>query len=107
MASEKRGFFKIIFTNESENAVVKVQTIAREGGDMLREFGGIRVLWGLRSRRLRLWASGRRGRERGFDAEAALSTASFGGRCNFKYIKLSPQTFEIAEELHKINLNNK
>lgn len=52
MASEKRGFFKIIFTNESENAVVKVQTIAREGGDMLREFGGIRVLWGLRSRRL-------------------------------------------------------
>lgn len=103
MASEKRGFFKIIFTNESENAVVKVQTIAREGGDMLREFGGIRVLWGLRSRRLRLWASGRRGRERGFDAEAALSTASFGGsflrRCkreksgsdDGKYRRLSPE----------------
>lgn len=78
MAGEKRSLFKIIFTNESKNAVVEVKTITRESRDMLREFGGIRVLWGLRLRRLRLWASGRGGRERGLNAEAALSTASFG-----------------------------
>ena len=78
MAGEKRGFFQIIFTNESENAVVEVKAITRESRDMLREFGGIRVLWGLRFRRLRLRASSRGGRERRFDAEAALPTASFG-----------------------------
>lgn len=79
MAGEKRSLFKIIFSNESENTVVEVKPITREGRDMLREFGSIRVLRGLRLRRLRLRASSRGGREWGFDAEAALPTASFGG----------------------------
>lgn len=59
MAGEKRGFFKIILTNESENAIVKGKPITREGRDVLRQFGGIRVLRRLRFRRLRLWASSR------------------------------------------------
>lgn len=82
VASIERSFFEVVLANEREDAIVEVEAIAGECGNMFGELRIVRVKvvgWGLG---LRLRLLGLRAIKSGkgrFDAELAFATASFGG----------------------------
>lgn len=77
---EERGLVEVILADQLENAVVEIEAVAGEGRDGLGEFWGVGVLWDLRVLGFGgLLLGAVEGGERGFDAQAALAAAAFGG----------------------------
>lgn len=80
---EERSLVEVVLTDQLENAVVEIESVAGEGRDGLGEFWGVWVLWDLRV--LGFWGllllllGAVEGGERGFDAQAALAAAAFCG----------------------------
>lgn len=82
MASVKRSFFEVVLANECEDAIVEVEAITSESGNMFGELRIVRVQvvwWGLGLRLRLLGLRAVESREGRFDTELAFATASFSG----------------------------